>query len=750
MSAISAEDIYSKICTEMAVNAEAIVHALENPNAGIDRVNSVMFDSTHILDVIKKFKTRAFTASKNMQFTAVEFIKVMLLQNQISSMSSKSKRIIKLVKESARKELRDSIRVSLQPLLVAVQQTRRISYSFKNTGIEYASLPESGQYNLSTSISYGSSFIPGIHTNIFRASKSQVLLETSYSSFLVFQLPPQVSRNDLPPSILESITSLKPHIASTSRIIPVVRLVEGVEFTALSDSMLLVYEWNTKWKSLKSLCLQHGGLLSNGFFELFSLLAAKILDAVIGAHKDDILVRSLSPSTIIIDESGTNIRLLLLPVSSRVEECNFPVVESISSNIDAVFERSFLPNDGLDKNFNEESWDSWSFGMCLYFMAFGNHCSSTYDIEEPRSDDNTLLNDIVNGFYLDTSRLYGNSHKIDDSKVFVDLLSTVSTEMVFSVFEMKNRYKLTELENFRKTFCDIAPSYGLVLSSAYVLWEKIVASIFSVFSPGSTSFKSVEERLFMRCKSKSSEGIREFCELSLGLQLTGQEFNLFLASLNHAKDSSSLMIDGVKALKKLSVLLRDIRTYGYFQQTIYVVSRCLTVNSAQRPSMTELRSLPIFSLCEEISVMKATEDSKLLIAPFKNAIDFCAQEILSPFQQCTERLLDASVNFSRDHLEVNIRTFSKVLTILEELLLINIDLTGVEKVENVNHTLQDIGLNSTWLTVHLPDIFCCLSAEGAFRAIAFLTLRISRIDEAREIKHLSKGASSTRFFFFSH
>lgn len=744
MSAISAEDIYAKICPEMAVNADAIAHALENPNAGIDRVNSVMFDSTHILDVIKKFRTRAFTASKNMQFNAVEFIKVMLLQNEISSMSSKSKWIMKLVKESSRKELRDSIRVSLQSLLVAVQQTRRISYSFKNTGIEYSSLPESGQYNLSTSIRYGSSFIPGIHTNLFRASKSQILLETSYSSFLVFQLPPHVSRNDLPPSILESITSLKPHIASTSRIIPVVRLVEGVEFTALSDSMLLVYEWNSSWKSLRSLCHQHGGLLANGLFELFSVLATKILDAVIGVHKDGILVRSLSPSTIIVDESGTNIRLLLLPSSSRVEECNFPVVETICNNVDAIFERSFLPNDGLDKNLNEESWDSWSFGMCLYFMAFGHQCSSKYDIEEPRSDDNTLLNDIVNGFYLETSRLYGNFHKMDDSKIFIDLLSTASTDMVFKIFEMKNKCKLTELESFRKTFCDLAPSYGLVLSSAYVLWEKIVASIFSVLSPGSTSFKSVEERLFMRCKSKSSEGIREFCELSLGLQLTGQEFSLFLASLNNAKHSSSLMIDGVKALKNLTVLLRDIRTYGYFQQTIYVVSRCLTVNNAQRPSMTELRSLPIFSLCEEISLMKATEDSRLLIAPFKNAVDFCSREIFNPIRQCVEQLLDISTNFSRELLEVNIRAFSNVLTILEELLLINIDLTGVEKVESVNQILVDIGLTSTWLAVHLPDIFCCLSAEGAFRAVAFLTLRISNIEESRETKHLSKGASSTR------
>ena len=745
---MTAEDVYSKICTDIAINVESIVHAFDKPTSRIERINSVLFEPNQILRVIKTFKTRTFTSSKRVNFTNIEFPKVLLLQNKIESMISKKKNLFRIVKDSAKKELRNSIRISLQPILVAIQQTRRAFYSLKDIILNYGSLPEGGQYNISHSSKYSSSFIPGIFTNILKASKSQISIETVHCSFLVLQIPPNTSRNDLPPSVLESLTSLKPIIASNSRSIPLVRLIEGVEFTALSDSALLVYEWNSRWKTLKSLCLQHGGLLSSGYFEVFSLLAARILDAVIGLHREGIMVRSLSPSTIVIDEQGTNVRLLLLPTTSYKDDCNSQFLDIFCKTVAADFESSCLPNCGLHKNWNDESWDSWSFGMCLYFMAFGTVFSSKYDVDEPKADDNTFLNDIVNGFYLDTSRMYSLNQEFNDDKIFLNLLSSVSTDLVFRIFEIKYGHKLPELQSFRKRFCDLAPSYGIVLSSAYILWERVVSSIFSVFSPGSTSFKSVEERLFTRCKSKSSEGLREFCELSLGLGLTAQEFNLFIASLNSNSGNETVFVDGVKSLKNLSVLLKDIREYGYFQQTIYAVSRCLTCNESQRPTLVELRSLPIFSVCEEMSLMKATEDSKLLIAPFKNASEFCEREVIIPIQSCVHKILHASDGYSREHLDINVRAFSKVLTIIEELLLVNIDLSSGEKVDSVSQNLQDIGVNYAWLEAHIPDIFRCLSNEGAFRAIALFTLRISTIDETKYSKHTpspSRTGSSQRY-----
>ena len=117
---------------------------------------------------------------------------------------------------------------------------------------------------------------------------------------------------------------------------------------------------------------QHGGVFASGHFELFSVLCARFLNALIEMHSGDFIMKSLSPSTVLVDETGENIRLLMLPVASLSDRANEEVT---SAFIDAAkgrsVELSSIPDCGREETRNQHAWDVWGFGMCLYTLAFG-------------------------------------------------------------------------------------------------------------------------------------------------------------------------------------------------------------------------------------------------------------------------------------------------------------------------------------------------------------------------------------------
>ena len=267
---------------------------------------------------------------------------------------------------------------------------------------------------------------------------------------------------------------------------------------------------------------------------------------------------------------------------------------------------------------------------------------------------------------------------------------------------------------------------------------------------GFSSYRALEERLAIQCKSKSSEGLKEFCEFSLGLSLTIQEFNLFISSLSSDKrssDSSVMILDGSKAMKALSLMLEEVQIYGYFQQVMFIINSCLSSNPASRPSFRELQTLSLFGLHEEISLLKAGEDSKLLVVPYMHVDDFCNRVLFHPLKECIERalLISSGVNVN-DDLDGSVKEFSKVLSVVEELVLLNLDLASGRTDCELNQTLADLGLDLSWLEMNISGVLSCLAKGGVFQAIALFTLRMSSVESLNKVKPSvsASRSSSTR------
>ena len=587
-NAVTAEDAFIFVGAAVVPQVEALVSALEYKRGGGHDLEmthtSLLYSPDFLVQTLNSFTNRPMKSSNELQIHESSHLKVYIisgyrrsrisncirfrlsyaldlsisplllqvaaLQENLLRLRGKTTEVLTLMTEGARQALRSSIRSCLHPLITAVQQTRRLHRDLPELLPTYPALPELTQYNISGAPSrMESKFFEDVDGYFIRAIKKNSDMDTIYSSFLIFQAPTGKSIADLSQLTISATASLKPILSDIQRRVPVVRLLEGIEFTGLQDSVVLVYEWDPTWKSIETVGRQHGGLLFSGHFELFSVICQRLLATLAELHAEDYLVRSLSPSTVLIDQSGRDIRLLLLPTLSTADRPNDDFLDTfIATARLRPEESSSLPDQGREKSRTETAWDTWGLGMCMYTLAFGKTFSSSQYSEGPHSQvDDTFLDELVKGFYEDQARQYidhgANDHRaVQEGKVMSDLLGAATTEMVFRVYALKMGHSLTQLQVritivtpknvlfslsynlrvpsiqiFRSVFTAQAADFGIVLSSAAVLWERIVASIYSTVSGGLSSYKALEERVTRMCKMKSTDGLKEFCETSLGV-----------------------------------------------------------------------------------------------------------------------------------------------------------------------------------------------------------------------------------------
>ena len=240
------------------------------------------------------------------------------------------------------------------------------------------------------------------------------------------------------------------------------------------------------------------------------------------------------------------------------------------------------------------------------------------------------------------------------------------------------------------------------------------------------------------CKLKNTEGLKEFFEQSMGINLTPQEYKLFVSALSNEHGGSKSIIDGSKAMKSLLLLLDEIHLYGHFQQLIFILGKCLSSEPSSRPTFADIRAFAIFNITEEISLLKASDDAKLIMVPYKNPMAFCNEVIFAPLSTCVDALIKYN-NSKNDELDIHVKAFTKVLAIIEELLVFHCDHASLRGTTEISQVLQDVGLDVSWLNTYICEVVKSFSTEGALQAVALFVLKASTLDIP-----VKKSASPTR------
>ena len=462
-----------------------------------------------------------------------------------------------------------------------------------------------------------------------------------------------------------------------------VQSIQGVIFDDRSLSPHMVLDWDEGWHPLRSLLAKHNGLFNAGQVDLFRTQITRILDSLMELDDRGVVAHGLSPDTVIFDESGTKVRILLLPVARNgsphrvrggggggggIQQLLKSYTDCCSGDAQRL---ACIPplasgdTSTVDVDGHESSWDVWSFGSMVFMLAFGIEAMTSPPVqtrtEESHKDegkhrDRLLLSEsethspaaavlrdlmVMSNTPEDDkqrSRAYPAGESADTHKGQpMTRPSKVSATDSLDIFELIHRItgmSLQKLSSFRGTFCKEAPVCGLSDRAVSLLWEKMMQSLFFKLCGGTSSLLLMQARLSRLPKDMSSAGVLSFVTEHLGLVLTSQE----LAGL--VKSLSGDMVHSLKPfqecarrmLKSISGMLDEVLWYGTFQQLLYLLSRCLHPDPLQRGTLRELRRLAIFGLSDdEATAGRAKKGAELITARYASPQVFCSSVVVDPF-----------------------------------------------------------------------------------------------------------------------
>ena len=154
---------------------------------------------------------------------------------------------------------------------------------------------------------------------------------------------------------------------------------------------------------------------------------------------------------------------------------------------------------------------------------------------------------------------------------------------------------------------------------------------------------------------------------------------------------------------------------------------------------------------EELSILKAKEDAKFLIVPYKSPVNFCDKIHFQPLSLCIGATFDISDKINEESLDLHINNFIKVLNIVEELFMFYLDFSSSREGITVHQVLADVSLDINWLSTNISSLMHDIAQGGLLRALGLFTLRISGLDiqKTKNKSSPSRGSHSTlRLFLF--
>lgn len=714
-------------------------------------------------------------------------LKVLLVQHQASVGLRAVDQVSTAVKDEAVQILCRELDSLMKPITMAVRAT--ISAANVSTKISSgASLkrktdnrvayrrdkPASGQYAISSKVAVESTF-PGISVHIYTASRTRGG-DTSTERFLVWNF---LGGSDSADGDLVAAVSHIPHLANiASRDARIVRTLDGVSFEAESEAPCMIFEWSDKWRSLAGVVKSRGGFLHQGKLELLRIISTNILDALADLHSADCMLKALAPDHIMLDENGLDVLLMLLPtaVESAGEEDATERANRMCNNFreytynNPMISSCFPRTDAESARYADlypAQWDTWSFGACLFTAAFGispfqfqdgNPLQAAMSEASQSVTTGSLLYQLLQPVLESRLRLSGNkevpgtfssTHSGVDfavgaaiSETLKSVLAEKSKDILFRMVSEYTGRPVDHVTAFRASFCEESLTCGLTEWSTGALWEKIVQCIFVRIHAGMHEVSRLKDKIATLPKALAEETATAFLADEFGLALSKAELEALVSSLSVGVGKTNPAVERLSRMfKTLSVALEQIFYYGVFQQLLYIICACFSVEPTERPKLSELRSLAFFDSHNESSWTKASREALLLMTPFHNAEEFYSIALLKPMRGCLQRLAGASAVSTRAKsgggsawkVRSDLELFSTCLSLFEDLIS-GITSEAVGKSSSaLGVSLEKTGADLDWLRDNSLVVANFALEQGFLAGVAMFLLRFLGTDYAKNL-----------------
>lgn len=712
-------------------------------------------------------------------------LKLLLVQHQASVGLMSVEQVSTAVKNEAVQILCRELDSLMKPITMAVRSTISAATATKPSSsshkrskadnrVSYRNdKPASGQYTISSKIATESTF-PGISMHVYTASRTRGG-DTTTERFLVWNY---LGGNDSADADLVTSVSHIPHLANiVSRDARIVRPLDGVSFEAESEAPCIIFEWNDKWRSLASIVKSRGGFLHQDKVELLRIITSNILEALADLHSTDCMLKALAPDHIMLEANGRDVLLTLFPtaVESAGEEdatlranrmCasyreftyNNPMISSCFPRVDAETVRY--------ADLYPAQWDTWSFGACLFTAAFGispfqfqqgNPLQAAMSEPSQSVTTGSLLYQLLQPVLESRQRLTGQKEAFFDgsshggvdfavgaaiSETLKSVLAEQSKDILFRMVREYSGRSVDHITAFRARFCDESLTCGLTEWSTGALWEKIVQCIFVRIHAGMHEVNHVKDKIATLPKALTEASAAAFLAEELGLILSNAELEALVSSLTPNMSKQNPTVERLSRMfKTLSVSLEEIFYYGVFQQLLYIICACFSIDPTERPKLSELRSLAFFDSHSESSWSKASREAQLLMTPFHNAEEFFQIAVLRPMSGCLQRLAGASSASAAGKsgggspwkVRSDLELFSTCLSRFEDLI------SGITS-ESVGKTggalgiaLEKTGADLDWLRSNALTVANLALEQGFLAGVSLFLLRFLGTDYAKNL-----------------
>lgn len=685
-----------------------------------------------------------------------DILSLLLSNHQVAELEKGVAADCSRIEEQANAVLLSLLHTNTASSLTAVRSSGKSDTVTKQGYPVRAAKTEGGQFNV---VSSGSSVasncsgglrIPQLVTSVLSACRMvSGVPRSTQDTFMVWRFAARDT--DVEADQLELMSSYAKSVAAVQRQAPVVRLIDGVRFSGDVESSCAVCEWQPQWKSLSDV-LPPSGLLSRDLLDLFRLYAANLLDGLMAVHESGLALRTLNPTNIIVDETGLNLLLLLLPSVLEVT-AERPALQRSSkfvreyaeiSSPQSVIAACLSPEarSGIQTSCDTTQEDVWSFGVTVFTLAFGVSPAQFIGAMSASADDQSASPEARVISQLLRPLNQSNADTASSVEGFLrSLMSEGQKSVLFSLVRHYTGQSMDKLAGFRNLFCAEADSCGLTSRAIGELWDRLVQRIFVSVSGGKSDISALQNAINSRSVQLNEVAGQQLVAQLFGLTLTQKEFVAFVTGLIAQSSRDVPFMQRMReALLALGSMLEDIHSYGVFLQVLSLVCSCLAVVPVERPSLKDLRAMALFSFSRESLSVKAGRDAMVLVCPSKDPTEFSNEHFLRPLNRCLQWLLDSSdgqeVARARD-VHSYVSEFSSVLGEFESAVSCFSDVCAGRP----STKYSSLSTDTEWLEGNLATVIKHTVGKGFLSLTALFCLRFVDSGVSKYTDHVS-GAST--------
>lgn len=495
-----------------------------------------------------------------------------------------------------------------------------------------------------------------------------------------------------------------------------------------SEINMIVMHWNQNYISLASYCknLNKGGLLSVGKLDLLRSIVTNILALVSNIHDAGFLLQSMSMSTIFIDESNMNIKLLLLPTlceykasSSKTEldSLNWYLHDVVMSS-DASDMLLGCMSETIQRTASLKSYvaykksfacDIYALGICWYQLSFGKIPPQELCARRKLNYSELASQLLCDLTHKSLAHELHTNLKNSSSESMKSLLSYVidigdSSLALSSNSELNAMFiSVNCLICFQKEFVinavfgggESVPTSGHYSQlSATVQLNKWLYKISNEITRKGTLELNILTDKLLSFGSKAAtnkctaDDLRIIIRDEFDIRMTTQDVEIWIRSLYcsaltipyrkdvHSGDVVSLCAN--EALKYFCRLFSAISLLGAVQESLFVITKCILVNETVTTDLDgcncyfdDFKNLSFCSPLSDFEYQRSSQISASIAAGMASSPDhFVDQILLRPLYESANNFLQEENSSSDDSTFTYVEKVITVLSCIEELFLL--------------------------------------------------------------------------------